>query len=414
MHRSIPPSHAHYRASTAHPPTRSYHSYSASLSEFNTLLNTLEHTVSQEYTPETVAPSATTPSPVQHPPAYSCDALYPRSFASMYPHYSHYNHTLLDTTAFDLPRPTPSATAPPPEPSTRCYGNEHYCTMQCIRINGRLCPDKALHYTPDDTDANTPAPPSGPPPLYTSGVENQEGLPGHALFQSKLSPLPYRILQHTGHAVGGAVDNILDVSTTSAWLTTHGAQHELVLELLQPCLLGHVQVHNRASTALEIAIAYQTPRELLPLVRAARDGHDDGVSVDNTAQTRTCKGEAWTTICRDGRMPLGRLISYRTGYLPAKFVKIRFHEGKPVSVNYIRLVGIPCATAEATLGEQDSKLLMDKPLRTLMDMPQPVLRADTRGRTHTFPVGFARKEEPAGERGRYDPHADGVVCIHQL
>lgn len=459
---SQPPQHS---SSTKEPYQQSHSTteHQTALSSINTLLHALEHTL-ERTTPTSPKSlhSSTTHRPCSHQPP---------------------SHTLIDTSIFDLPAAKAPA-QPVPEPSVRCYGNKQFCSMECIRRNGRLCLGGSL---PRDSLAvqnelytfaknNTAIPPqyiTMPP-----SSSDQDPPPPYAKHVSKLRPVPYTIISHTASTMKGPVTNILTPDTKSAWITSHGGQHELVLKLQYPALLGHVDIGNKAATAVDVSIAYQRPRDLkrdtsnagegrIGNARAGtgagadyeRYGGDRGMSGGDEDSTPTrdgygahaythahahahdhphswdhpssnqhqqhhspssssaspppCTGEAWVLRASDHRMPLNKAKLYPIGYLPTNYVRLRFSSAKPAAINFIRLIGIPCEGAEVTLGRPDAKLLVDAPLR-LLDAPQPVLRADTRGRQHAFPVDGPPKESTLGVGGVYGLHEDGFACIHQL
>jgi len=114
-------------------------------------------------------------------------------------------------------------------------------------------------------------------------------------------------------------------------------------------------------------------------------------------------------------VPRGKVSSFNTAFLPARYVRVRFLRGAPVSASWLELLGVPLHLAETVIGEGAEDLLVARPLHQLMLPPQPVLRADRRHRQPPYPLGQIPKPRPAGaaELWEQEPHrTDGAVCLH--
>lgn len=96
--------------------------------------------------------------------------------------------------------------------------------------------------------------------------------------------------------------------------------HTIVLELCEAALLFALKIDNRATRALEVAVA-------------------------------ACnKPSAYVTVQHACEVPQNKCVVWRTGFLPTRFVKITCLAGNPISLFSVQAIGLPLSRIYSDFG----------------------------------------------------------------
>ncbi len=155
---------------------------------------------------------------------------------------------------------------------------------------------------------------------YSSSSSSSTASRPHQLewkFKSKLAIVPYRLVTVTAEEITHGVKNICTYDRSSYWSVSSGVNHEIVIELALTSLVGYVQITNKCTSSIEIAVALS----------------------DN-------KRDAYVTVRSDPRMPHNKPITYNAGFLPARYIRLRMLRGTPVSLYSVKILGLPASEAD--------------------------------------------------------------------
>jgi len=203
-------------------------------------------------------------------------------------------------------------------------------------------------------------------------------------FQSKLGFIPFTIVSVTAETVGHPVTNLLRADKAKYWSTSCGVNHEIVLKLEQPALVGYVELANRCTSHCTIFVSLTSN------------------SKENYVQVRN-----------DEKMPHYKSITYNAGFLPGRHIKLRLVRGTPVSLYSIKVIGLPTSQALDVLGSTNTEMLLHTPVRTLMLPPQPKLVAEERHMQPAYPLAQIVKSRPRGQTEKWETDETGKLRIEE-
>ncbi len=121
----------------------------------------------------------------------------------------------------------------------------------------------------------------------------------------------------------------------SAWTSHHREGCGLVLQLEQPSVVSAVMVLNNTVSRVNLSVAEKNQRR------------------------------SWVDTCRGVRTRHNAWIELRPGSLPCRYIKIECLKGTPVSIQSIKVMGIPGQSMHVALGPGYQALLVRKPLESL-------------------------------------------------
>lgn len=127
-------------------------------------------------------------------------------------------------------------------------------------------------------------------------------------YPIEVAELPYTIVRTTASLQTHPARSIYDQSTKQWWACGLGNNHELVLSLPNPALLGSLMLANRSTRSCQVFVSL----------------------VDKPDQY---------ILMFDGRINPHRVSTFNCGYLPSRFVKIRCLTAES-SIFFVRLFGV--------------------------------------------------------------------------
>ncbi|CEO95446.1 unnamed protein product (mitochondrion) [Plasmodiophora brassicae] len=149
---------------------------------------------------------------------------------------------------------------------------------------------------------------------------------------SRLKNIHFAVRRATAERPDGRADNIATATTATAWSTNASANQSITCELEHPCLLGFLTIANASTSNMSVAISLRD----LP--------------------------SQWITVQQACRVPHSKAIVIRTGYMPARYVRIDCQRGFPIAINYVQAMGVPIATANFEFGARLRQMLIERPV----------------------------------------------------
>lgn len=240
------------------------------------------------------------------------------------------------------------------------------------------------------TVTNVPASPSTALVLRQTPVRYKVMLPRaprvkpQPHFITRLAKIPWHLLSFSSQSPKDKAVNLLSGDKKSFWGTGGGNNHEIRLELDYACLLGFMQICNRSTSYVEIAVSMKNEES------------------------------SFCTVVSDSCVPHNKTISYNVGFLPCRYLRLRCIRGTPVSAYWLRMIGLPLERSREVLGFAMNKMLVTEPSRLLMNVDvQPRIRSDMRHQQAVFPMSQVVKDRPYGLAQRWEREPGKMhMCIH--
>jgi len=146
---------------------------------------------------------------------------------------------------------------------------------------------------------------------------------------SRLAYLPVEIVRVT--AESRSAQNLLKPGKKTCWSTGSGLNHEIVLTITSPCLLGYVKLLNRSVSHVEIYMAmHDVPSQ-------------------------------YVKVHHDLHCPHNKSVMYPVGFLPCRYVKIKCVRGTPIALFNVSLIGVLERVVWREMGPVVGDLLVSHP-----------------------------------------------------
>jgi len=182
---------------------------------------------------------------------------------------------------------------------------------------------------------------------------------GQAYSSTRLAYIPLELLRVTAEERSAL--NVLQPGKKSYWSTGSGQNHELVFKITAACLVGFVKVLNRSTSHLEILLSM----------------HD--------------VASQYVPVQSDLHCPHNKTVMYPTGFLPARFIKIKCRRGTPIALYNVSVVGVLERAVWREMGPDMGNLIVEHPEALLLPA-KPAQPADAE--PHFPSQQYIKEQEP--------------------
>ena len=168
---------------------------------------------------------------------------------------------------------------------------------------------------------------------------------------SRAKTISYKIVGCSSQSAAYPAENIKTADTNKPWISyDKNRVRELILELDTHVMVYAIKIDNRSTSCLEIGVALRNETNQFVIVQKA---------------------------CN---IPHNKLLIWKAGYLPAKFVRVVCRRG--ASLNSVSIWGVPLS---ADIGRDVWNILVSNTMKNLFDPVLPsnvniAIPNDTRGR----------------------------------